>query len=59
MRRELAILCQEVTDLTLQLEVSDATHAMEADFLYEEIDKLHHQLEEARDPGRIEEPLTN
>lgn len=46
-------LRQEVTDLTLQLDVSYVTHAIEADCLYEEISELHHQLEEARDSGSI------
>lgn len=57
--RERTILRQEVTDLTLQLEVSDATHATEVDCLYKEIGKLRRQLEEARDSGSIEEPSTH
>ncbi|KAI5399613.1 hypothetical protein KIW84_064803 [Lathyrus oleraceus] len=39
-RRETAKLRQEVADLTLQIGVSDLTHATEADFLYQEITNL-------------------
>lgn len=46
MRTELAALRQEVADITLQFEVSDATHAIEADVLSHEIANLRRQLAE-------------
>lgn len=56
LHRELAILRQEVTDLTLQLGISNVTHVTEANCLYEEIGELCRHLEEARASGSIEEP---
>ena len=44
LRIEVAKLRYEIADLTLQHEVSDLTHAMEADFLYQEITELHRQI---------------
>ena len=43
-RREIAELRQEVADLTLQMGVSDLTHATEADCLYQEIAELKQEV---------------
>lgn len=59
LRREVAILRQDVTDLTLQLEVFEATIATEADCLYQEIGDRRCQLAEARDSSRTKEPSTH
>lgn len=40
MRQEMASLHEELTDLTLQMEVANATHAEEADYLCQEIHSL-------------------
>ena len=51
----MARLFQEVVDLALQLEVSDATHVTEAYCLYQEIYDLCRQLAEARGSRHTEE----
>jgi HAMP domain-containing protein len=43
-RREIAELRQEVADLTLQMGVSDLTHATEVDCLYQEIAELRQEI---------------
>ena len=58
LRVETARLRQTVEDLTLQVQVSDLTHATEADCLYQEIANLRRQLAEERGSGHTEEPPT-
>ena len=56
LRMETARLRQEVVDLTLQVQVSDLTHATEADCLYQEIADLRRELAAARGSDQTEEP---
>lgn len=57
-RRGTAKLRQEVADLTLQIGVSDLTHATEADFLYQEIVELRQEIAVLRGSSQAEEPPT-
>lgn len=41
-------LREDLTELTLQMEVSDATHAIDTDCLHQEIYSLQRQLVEAQ-----------
>ena len=57
LRMEIAQLRQELADVALQVEVSDATHATEADILNNEIADLRHQIAELRGSEVEETPL--
>lgn len=48
MHKEMISLRENLTDLTLQMETYDATHAAETDCLYQEIYSLRRQLAEAQ-----------
>lgn len=45
---EMDALHEELTDLTLQIEVANATHDEEINYLYQEIHSLRRQIAEAR-----------
>lgn len=47
MRKEMVSIREDLTELILQMKVSDATHAMETDCLYQEIYSFRRQLAEA------------
>lgn len=53
MCKDMVSLQEYLTELTLQMEVSDATHAIETYCLYQEICSLRRQLAEAQDALRI------
>ncbi|KAI5417479.1 hypothetical protein KIW84_042185 [Lathyrus oleraceus] len=55
-RREITRLRQEVADLTLQMAVSDLTHATEADYLYQEIAELGQKIARLRGSSQADEP---
>lgn len=48
MHKELISLCEDLTDLTLKMETSNATRATESNCLYQEIYSLRCQLAEAQ-----------
>lgn len=50
MHTELAALRQEVADLSLQLELNDATYAGKVDELANEVAELRRQIAELRGP---------
>jgi hypothetical protein len=54
--REIARLRQEVADLTLQMGVSDLTHATEADCLYQEIVELRQEIAMLRGSTQEDDP---
>ena len=56
LRVETARLRETVEDLTLQIQVSDLTHATEADCLYQEIADLRSELAAVRGSDHTEEP---
>ncbi|KAI5425497.1 hypothetical protein KIW84_031340 [Lathyrus oleraceus] len=57
-RREIVGLRQEVASLTLQMGVSDLTHATEADYLYQEIVELRQEIAMLRGSSQADEPPT-
>ena len=48
MRQEIVAIHEQIVDLKEKVEINDAIHTKEANFLHQEILSLRHQLAEAR-----------
>lgn len=58
LRKETALLKQEVADLELQMQVSDLTHASETDSLHQAIEELRREIAEFRGSSQEKTPTT-